>query len=459
LPAEFISETNTSTLEVDLREAVKTITYKCTAKDATDNIYLGSDMVIINRGTEEAAGYYYISMTNDNQIFKYDTHGDSPARVSLINPQIINPLSFVLYDPDGQRVEYEEIGASNITWIIPDEDNSMIINAEPMSTYNEKLGFEIKEKYDINANNNTIEIEVFYDNKIIRGKANLIFLKEGENGSNGTSYYLDVLPDYVDGDGPQGRVFYYYRNSNDQGFNFTPRSGAFPFKVLFYKDGEKIYDSSRQSGNVEAEVKFDFLKRIYYTNREDEENPITYKDRSRFVIDEEHNQILCNNYNIATEVGLTGDYTADILRCTFEYQGLVWYYFYPIIFVKYEAQAADYEIQIPESSGFTEVIYTEDGRNPQYKGNNAFGIKVFENLVEIPTNVNWVAQGQIYTSEWQEVANLIADEEDGEIISAIEYYNGNCVTNALYTNINNLIKIHFPIAMYLNVYANEFINE
>ncbi len=121
LPAEFISESNSSTLEVDLREAIKNVVYKCTAKDSTDNIYLGSDSVAITRGSEETAGYYYISMINDNQIFKYDTHGDSPTNISLINPQIINPLSFTLYDPDGQVVSYEDIGASNINWIIPDE--------------------------------------------------------------------------------------------------------------------------------------------------------------------------------------------------------------------------------------------------------------------------------------------------------------------------------------------------
>ena len=455
LPAEFISETNEPTLEVDLREAIKNIVYKCTAKDSSEDIYLGSDSVAITRGSEETAGYYYISIINDNQIFKYDTHGNSPADISLINPQIINPLSFTLYDPDGQIVNYEDIGASNINWVIPNEDTSMIINAEPMSSYNEKLGFEIRNKYDINAIDNTIEIEVFYDNKTIRGKANLLFLKEGENGSNGTSYFLNVVPNYSGDNAPDGRVFYYYRDANNQGFNFTPVENKFPFRTLFYRDGDIIYDSSRNQDNIEATVTYDFVKRIYFTDK-NRRPYVTYSDESRFEINE-------NNINyIDTTLGdQAGEYSADILRCTFEYDGLVWYYYYPIIFVKYDAAAADCEVVIPKTSGFTEVIYTEDGRNPQYKGNTTFNIDVYRNYEKISSEIDWAVQGQIFTSEWQEEANLIAENENE--FKAKEAYNGNCVTNALYGEVtdgtNTIAEIHFPIAMYLNTYANEFINE
>ncbi len=455
LPAEFISESNSSTLEVDLREAIKNVVYKCTAKDSTDNIYLGSDSVAITRGSEETAGYYYISMINDNQIFKYDTHGDSPTNISLINPQIINPLSFTLYDPDGQVVSYEDIGASNINWIIPDEETSMIIDAEPMSTYNEKLGFDIKGKYNINAINNTIEVEVFYDNKTIRGKANLIFLKEGENGSNGTSYYLNVVPNYSGDNAPNGRVFYYYRDVNNQGFNFTPIANKFPFRTLFYRDGDIIYDSNRDQDNVQVIITYDFVKRIYFTDKT--HTPyVTYSDDSRFEIN--GNNIDCIDVALGDQAG---EYSADILRCTFEYEGLVWYYYYPIIFVKYDANASNCEIVIPETSGFTEVIYTEDGRNPQYKGSNVFDIDVYRNYEKISSEVDWEVQGQIYTSEWQEEANLIAKNENE--FNAKEAYNGNCVTNALYGEVsdgtNSIAEIHFPITMYLNTYANEFINE
>jgi hypothetical protein len=140
---------------------------------------------------------------------------------------------------------------------------------------------------------------------------------------------------------------------------------------------------------------------------------------------------------------------------------LVWYYYYPIIFVKYDANASNCEIVIPETSGFTEVIYTEDGRNPQYKGSNVFDIDVYRNYEKISSEVDWEVQGQIYTSEWQEEANLIAKNENE--FNAKEAYNGNCVTNALYGEVsdgtNSIAEIHFPITMYLNTYANEFINE
>lgn len=509
LPTEFMETTSINTLTVDLKEAIRTITYKCTVTNITDNIVIGSSKITINRGASEVANYYYISMVNDNQVFKYDTHGDSPTNMALLNPQTIRPLSFILYSPDNEVIPFSDIGSENVTWIYPTENSMMTFSESPYLDNKQSIYFDIKNKYDINAINNTIEIEVNYDDKTIRGKANFIFLKEGENGSNGTSYYLNVLPNSVEGTEPDGRIFYYYKSANNQGFNFTPVTNEFPFKAIFYQDGEVIYNSTTDAADTNFELSYDFIKRIYgylyslttditfqngkqyykYNSRNKEyilmikttstvdgdyeigdtisnigyavynKSSNIYQDESRFSIS--GNSITCTDSTFGDEAG---EYSADILRCSLKYQNKIWYYYYPIIFVKYNENASDCEIEIPEDFGFTEVIYTEGGHDPQYKGNNIFDINVYREGDLIPSEIEWTVEGQLFDSEWQEEANLIPKSQDpleNEFI-AIADYNGNCVTNALYGDVtdgtNDIAEIHFPIAMYINSYANEFIN-
>ena len=106
--------TTSNSLLANLTLATEQIIYQCFVKDATASKDIGTVNLLIVRGEEESLGYYYITINNDMQIFKYDTEGNSPASPTLINPQILNPLSFILYDTDGEIIPMSEIGAENI---------------------------------------------------------------------------------------------------------------------------------------------------------------------------------------------------------------------------------------------------------------------------------------------------------------------------------------------------------
>ena len=326
----------------------------------------------------------------------------------------------------------------------------MIINSQIQGTYNEQLSFEIKNKYDPRAINNTIELEVEYDNKIIKNKAVLFFIKEGENGSNGTSYTMKVVPNLAAGASLNGKAYYYYKNNSNKGFNFEFPSGQFPFKTLFYRDGDLIYDSSSSNNNITpTSLSYEILKRTYTS---------TVYDGTLFTI--QNNNIVCaNNPSIGTNPGA---YSADILKCSLEYNGLVWYYLYPINFVLYNQNLIDnYDIIIPENSGLDEVSYSADGRNPICKGEGPVYIELLKDGEEVLNfDEDLSIQGQIYTSNWQAENNLLI--ENNNEIYAKEFYDGNCVTNAIYDaitiNNNDIAEIHLPVPMYLNTYGNTYIN-
>lgn len=450
-----LGTTNTNTYNVNLKQPLQMVTYKCFVKDITDNKDIGLATIFITRGEAESFNSYYIVIDNDMQVFKYDTDGNSPASQTLLNPQPILPLSFTLYSPEGEIIPASEIGASNINWIYSTE-NTMLTNVQTTGVYGEQLNFGIKNKYDPIAINNVIKLEIKYDDKTIRAKANLVFLKEGENGSNGTAYYLKVEPNLSPGMTLKGKVYYYYKDNSHKGFNFNYPNGQFPFKTLFYRDGNLIYDSTGDNNEITPTVTYDFVKRTYTKI-----NNNLIQDNCNFIISE--NDIFCvNNPVIGTNAG---NYDADVLRCTFQYNGLTWYYMYPIIFIKYnENNSANYEIVIPQGSGFDEVVFSEDGRNPIYRGNNNFKIEVAKSGEKISTSEDWTAQGQIYTSRWEEISNLLIRTENSEKkFYAKESYDGNSVTNAYYCVLSEgadeIAKIHFPIAMYLNTYGNAYINE
>lgn len=536
---EIITSGN-STLTANLNQAIKRVSYKCSVEDTTLGKNIGTATILITRGQEDQEpGYYYVVINDDNQIFKYDTEGNSPTSELLLRPQTIMPLSFTLYSPEGTEIPASEIGASNIHWDIIEEEesgtpreNTMLIDYAATGQYGEFLSFNIKDQYDPDAVNNNIGLVVHYDEKDIRTKATLFFLKEGENGSNGTSYVIKVVPNLSPDETLVGKPYYYVQPGYTQKFNFEYPENQFPFKTLFYKNGELVYDSSLENGNqidgyvrtkdtiykenkryyrydnetelyeylvpiiddeeqegdytpnsyigsaevYESIVQYNFLNRTYIIQKNANEEIInSKKDKSNFFIDYNDNDIYYDDSNTASPE-LISEHRADILKATLTYDNLVWYYYYPINLIEFNenvvgGSGSNYKFIIPEETGFSEVVYTADGRNPNYKGINNFDFIVTKSGSSIDTTKDWEVQGHIYTTDldWQysndlEIEeNINEDESVDNIFYATEKYDGNCVSNAFYCSVSegniDVATVHLPIVMYLNTYGNAYINE
>ena len=54
--------------------------------------------------------------------------------------------------------------------------------------FKSSLSFSIKSRYAYTKNNNTILLEVVKENQTYKARTNILFAKEGDNGTNGTDY-------------------------------------------------------------------------------------------------------------------------------------------------------------------------------------------------------------------------------------------------------------------------------
>ena len=64
----------------------------------------------------------------------------------------------------------------------------------------EELNFSIYSVYSPSKRNNTIELQVIHENYILTEKTNLIFIKQGETGTNGTDIYCKIVPNDASGE-------------------------------------------------------------------------------------------------------------------------------------------------------------------------------------------------------------------------------------------------------------------
>lgn len=433
---------------VDLTEAVNKVDCYCTVTDADFGNEIAIGSITIRRGAEDSADPFTLIINGGNQVFKYDANGDSPAIQSSTSPQEIQPLSITLLDPYGNEIDNEDL---QIDWYVPGSGaNSLLKNIQILE--DKTITFEIADKYDYTALDNIIKVEVHYDNTLIKGQTNFFFLKDGENGSNGTSYQIKIVPNT--NDVIEGLPYYYKKRSNDAGFNFRPNGNS--IKIIFYKDGQAVYDTVNGiiDNLIEISPTYNFqnLIRRYTAN---------IYDTSHFKISS--NILEWNNshgYSIDTTLG---QQEADIIKGTLNYNNLSWHYYFPIPYILYnQTQNMDgYKITIEKNKGFTEVMYAEDGQNPIYKGTSQFSFIVKDDANNIITpDITYQILGQKYDDAWKNSNDLVLNNNE---IQPAALYDGNSVTNAILATLSidgtEIATIHIPIVMYLNTYGHKYTNE
>lgn len=100
---------------------------------------------------------------------------------------------------------------------------------------NNILHYTIRQKYNINYNNNTIIVRIItVDEKVYDFKKEILFLKDGDQGTNGTTYIIAVRPvDTATGLKLSGLHPLIYRGG---------WVSSLPLKCFVYKDGQLIND-------------------------------------------------------------------------------------------------------------------------------------------------------------------------------------------------------------------------
>lgn len=390
-------EGNTASISGNVNTILKFKRFFCVATDNTNTILATGEVTITNSLT---GGGYSLIITHGDVLFKYNEKGTSPCAASRQNPQIIQPLYFEIYDPDG-NLEFDSMVNSidvfsSLTWLFPNSDTLLktsftttLPDQGGFKVYSKKEKFEytIDDRYNASKSRNEIQLVLNYKGNALSATTNFTFTKEGGNGTNGTDYSAKIVKD-----------------------------SDWQFSLKTYLNGEL------KTGIVSSVVWSMLYNKLG-------------GEVSRFTVSS-------SNTTQATLSAASYDATKkriDILRAIVKFQnGYEEYVYHPVIQHNYGATAK------VEVHGFSEVIYSEAGRDPIYDKDALFYITV--NGVDI-TGVSWSSNGLITTR---------TSEGNGVRLTMSNVYDGTVNTYLVATKGSNYVKI--PIYTGINRYSNSAAN-
>ena len=470
----------------------------------------------------------YVNIENGEQVFIYDEAGISPNDSSKDPRQTLMPLTFSLYDADGKKIEMTKNFDAEITWFFPKE-NTMLQDARQKvkdeegkevefsdtedgnfikikvdGKYNPwlTLPFNIKNRYSSSYINNTVKLEVKYNNQVLQDFTNFIFTKEGKSRTNGTDTFGRIVlnassPEYgFDGRYPTLVHF------NDKlminggpnntliGINSAEIGGQgtnFPFKAELWKNGRMIESTGitwSLKCNREPEV-------VSYFNIETiDGNPIlNFENISSLVNTQEYFK---NGYVKKSDDAAYIQRTVhSILQAKISYKEensstlRNIYAELPLAIVVIPQNYNDNSLyfQVKKGTGFNEIVFNNDGTNPQVGSTLPFEIEVLK-ADGTPAVGN-------FTYDWKRVSNnsksylsFVArdiplenptedkktekeNEEDSysykDYQPAERIFSGYELDIALYCEVkkdgNLLGTIHFPIYALINKYGHAALND
>lgn len=211
-------------------------TFYCAIYDKNKTKIIGTlDYPIINSESQEDVTIEYIG----EDTFRYDANGD----VAMTDSEKERTLQVKLTWKDNLGVSYR------IEWLDP--NGKPIATSKPASTIDDNkipnsmikelwvdktniLHYTIQQKYKLTYNNNVIRVRVVtIDQRVYEFKKEILFLKDGDQGTNGTTYVMAIRP--CDNSGLK-----------KSGFNPLVYNNGWvtdlPLRCYVYKDGELIYN-------------------------------------------------------------------------------------------------------------------------------------------------------------------------------------------------------------------------
>ncbi|MBR2245605.1 MAG: hypothetical protein IJ880_01040, partial [Bacilli bacterium] len=192
----------------------------CTAVYKNSNLdkIVGTEVIKIT--TREDPAEYTVIINGDDLLYKYDVNGISPMESDKYHGPItsrvnyIEPLTFTILKRDGTELTNEEYAYVHCQWIVP-RDSSLFTSYstncqlerqdneyfyfgkfENNRKYNSiYLNYKLKSNYDKSQALKKIKLVITIPTKniTIEQFVNISFMKEGENGSNGSEYAIEIV--------------------------------------------------------------------------------------------------------------------------------------------------------------------------------------------------------------------------------------------------------------------------
>ena len=422
--------------------------YKCSVYK--DSLFIGSaEITLLNKkGTE---GVYNLAINNGVQTFVYNEDGVSPASANIINPITILPLSFTLFDNNGQQFDEETLSSLDFSWKVPAENTLLQVDGGELidgyyyfkgSDYLQ-LNYKIASAYSINKTNNQIELNLTYKNLKLKATTNFIFIKEGEIGTNGTGVVAAIQAiGLKDGEEPMMYRFAFTTNKNYSNLHFN----------LFSNEDEGAWLSVSEEA-TNSNMTWSILRNKYRTSSD--LTNLTYTVNSGFSQPQYY----------------TSGYPANIIAVEAKYNNKKYFTTLPMITGIIENNSYPYILYLKRGTGFRTVMYASDGTKPKYNTAEPFEVGLRKtDGTEIDIS------GSEYTFTW----NIKGTDDGNNLIAYLtkintelnknqfkcrpsEKYDGRSVSIALecsaYRNGSIISKIYIPIYFYLNTYGYDELND
>lgn len=217
--------------EIDITDYLKYsyVNFYCAVYNGED--YLGEvDFLVSDSESEDDVIVKY----SGESSFRYDANGD----ITIEDSEKGRTLAATVEWKSGYAVGYS-INWSIKDFEIPGEPGSSPANSmieKPWVDNNNVLHYNIKQKYRNNYNNNTVVVTITTITGISYSfEKEIIFVKDGDQGTNGTTYIAAVRPSDSDN---------YYLRYNDK------YSGSMGLKCTVYRDGEAITNTETEPKKI-----------------------------------------------------------------------------------------------------------------------------------------------------------------------------------------------------------------
>ena len=173
---------------------------------------IGTESVMITTSTDFA---YNLIINNANQLYKYDSDGDSPAGTAYDGPSTskvtsIPALTYTIRKANGEELTNEEYCYVKYCWMVPKESMYVITKQSGTGTYKEddayyyfegydtykhtaNLSYDIAKRFNLVKSKAQIILKVEFQGNTIEREIPITFMKEGMNGSNGTAYAAELV--------------------------------------------------------------------------------------------------------------------------------------------------------------------------------------------------------------------------------------------------------------------------
>lgn len=368
-----------------------------------NNTVIGTKALVLSSTAE---GKYSVMIEGENALYKYDVFGNSPlkesynapatAKINEKNP--IKAIGYRVYDEKG--IELTKGGYKSIAfnWLIPinsliesldeldkDSDDKPIIidnryhviSGEGLET-SALFNYTIANNFDRNKSDNTLILELNIAGEIITRSIDILFTKEGDMGTNGTTYSAsigikeqngDEIFDYGEKDvsGQEYKYrFVYLRNETIDNHCYCDYKG----ELVRWDNAPYFLPRVYESGKP-LTLNSDYT--VEYSLYDGKQQANDYFDIQ--IIDENTGECslvintpneepdMDNTFVLMAEITINLDSIADTKKKL--------YTFYPLEVVS----MGNSNITIPGIyGGFNEVVYASDGSNPTYDGSTPFSV-------------------------------------------------------------------------------------